>query len=112
MTIEDEKINNETKTVSKTAVDASIRSIKKAARSGKITHAKPEALPTPKQKKKKPKNGFERELGVNGAKERANAAAEGKVVERPKRKAVAGGSAGKKKQSFSSKREGKASKRS
>lgn len=74
----------------------------------------PRAVVEKGKKKKGTKNAFERELGVNGAKERERAKAEGAGGASPKkeRKIVKGGSAGKAKGAAGSKRDGKAAKRS
>lgn len=107
MAAEDDKEEESSKGNSKGSIDASVRSAKKSNRPIKHSQAKPERVAPVKGKKKKVKNGFERELGVNGAKERERA-------EKPevlKKKSMKGGSAGKG-GAAGSKREGKAGKRS
>lgn len=103
---------------SKGSIDASVRSAKRSARPVKLTTAPAERVAIAKGKKKKAKNGFERELGVNGAKERERAAAEsnggggGGGGGAKDKKSARGGSAGKPKTSFTNKRDAKAGKRS
>lgn len=96
----------------KSSINASIRSVKKASRPTKMTVAAPERVPGKDRSKpkKKGKGGFDRELGMSGKIERE----QGEKEQRPspmKRKQM-GGSAGKGKQGSQIKRMGKAAKRS
>lgn len=108
MAAEDDKEDNESNTHSKSALNAVIRNAKRSNKAVKITQAPAPRVGPLTKKKKAAKNGFERELGVNGAKERA------KDPDAPeKKKSVKGGSAGSKaSKAGGTKRDNKASKRS
>lgn len=105
----------EDRSASRGSIDSSIRSAKKAARAPKMTVVAPEKVHKDRTKKKKgAKNGFERELGINGRAERELGDKEAGVTpKRPgpkERKGMLGGSAGKGKQG-GDKRKNKASTR-
>lgn len=80
----------------KNSIDASIRSVKKAARPVRLTVAAPERAPGSKDrsKKKKGKSGFDRELGMAGKAEKER----GDQPAPAQKKKFFGGSAGKAKQ--------------
>ena len=114
MAAEDDKEDNESNTHSKSALNAVIRNAKKANKAVKITQAPtPRAAPLTK-KKKAAKNGFEKELGVNGAAEKSARLERARDPDAPVKKSlsVKGGSAGKASKVGGTKRENKASKRS